>query len=446
MLKKILEINNKMMKRTIALLLACTLTICGCSQTTVEPVNTLETENYNQEETQDEAYSSEEIDLDEGLSELATEIPIEEQGDPSEYEYEVSFNGLDDEELLQYVEDNLYAEIIKQMDSSDYYVENVSAVYVSKEYLEEVSYNSKSNIFFGYSLEDIEEVYGDSKYVFTLGDNGETIVSPFEDYDDTYDQIIKNVAIGTGVILVCVTVSAVTAGAGAPAVSLIFAASAKTGTVMALSSGTLSGVVAGTVKGFETGDMSEAFKAGSLAASESFKWGAITGVITGGASETVKYAKAMKALKGAELNLTMQEAAAMQMQTGYPIKTIQEFHSMEEVKVFQEVGLKSVIVNGKPALVRKDIDLNLVDEYGRTNLMRMKNGLSPLDSVGNSYELHHIGQTSDATLAILTRNEHDNAFLHGFKQISEIDRTAFATQRSQFWKTMANLLESGAIR
>lgn len=59
--------------------------------------------------------------------------------------------------------------------------------------------------------------------------------------------MLKNVAIGTGVILVCVTVSAVTAGAGAPAISLIFAASAKTGTIMALSSAGFGGFTAGVV-------------------------------------------------------------------------------------------------------------------------------------------------------------------------------------------------------
>ncbi len=443
-----LEKANNMIKRIIAILLVCAITLCGCAQNTPEQIQPESKEETIQDTVSDEEVVEEEAIIEESADTVdeAIVIPEDEMGDLTEYEYEVQFDDLDDEELLKYVEDSMYADIVAQLDSSEYYVENVSAVYVSKEYLEEVAYNSQSNIFFGYTLEDIEEVYTDSKYVFTLSDQGDTIVVPFEDYDDTYEQIIKNVAIGTGVILVCVTVSVVTLGAGAPAVSLIFAASAKTATVMALSSGTLSGVVAGTVKGYETGDMNEALKAGALAASDSFKWGAVTGAITGGASESVKYAKAMKALKGVDINLTAQEAAAIQMQTGYPVDVIQQFHSMEEFKVFQDAGLKSVLVNGKPALVRKDIDLNLVDEYGRTNLMRMKAGLSPLDSAGNSFELHHIGQNSDAALAILTQSEHDSAALHGFKAISEIDRTAFATQRSRFWKTMAKMLESGAIK
>ena len=238
----------------------------------------------------------------------------------------------------------------------------------------------------------------------------------------------------------------VTAGAGAPAVSLIFAASAKTGTAMALSSGAIGGIASGVVTGVKTGDMKQALKEGTLAASEGFKWGAISGAISGGAAETAKYAKAMKALKGKDLHISMQEAAAIQMETGYPPEVISQFHSMDEFKIFKNANLKAKLVNGKTALVRSDIDTNLVDEFGRTNLQRMKDGLAPLDSTGKSFELHHIGQESDATLAIFTNAEHhNNTILHGFKEVSEIDRTAFASTRKDFWKAMATMLESGGL-
>ena len=46
---------------------------------------------------------------------------------------------------------------------------------------------------------------------------------------------------------------------------------------------------------------------------------------------------------------------------------------------------------------------------------------------------------------MLTEEEHKNAALHGFKAMSEIDRAAFDSIRSQFWKTMAYLLENGLI-
>ena len=69
-------------------------------------------------------------------------------------------------------------------------------------------------------------------------------------------------AIGAGVILVCVTVSVVSGGLGAPAISAIFAASAKTATVYGVSSGAISGVIAGVSTAVQTdGNMDAALKA-----------------------------------------------------------------------------------------------------------------------------------------------------------------------------------------
>ena len=433
------------MKKLIAILLSGVLLLTGCANNVqIEPTtsNTSSAQKADTESTANDL--TEEKD---GLIHVIVED--DESADDSEYVYEPEFSSLNDSQLQAYVEDALYSELVSTLDSDKYYVENVSAVYVSQEYIDELTYNSKSNVYFGYTLEEIDAQFQGTRYVFTLGEDGDTIVQPFEEYDNTYEQIIKNVAIGTGVILVCVTVSVITTGAGAPAISLIFATAAKTGTIMALSSATLGGVSAGIVTGIETGDMSQALKAAELAASDGYKWGAITGAITGGAGESIKYANAMKALRGAPLNITIQEAAAIQMQTGYPTEVISQFHSVEEFKVFQEAGLKAQMINGKLALVRKDIDLyNIVDEMGRNNLARMQNGLSPIgiDNTGNvfKYELHHIGQESDATLAILTTNEHDIPVLHGLKDVSEIDRKSFDVVRKHFWKTMAEYLTEGA--
>ena len=205
------------------------------------------------------------------------------------------FTELGDPALLQYVQDEVYSDLEYRLASDDYVIENVTAVYISKEYLEEVAYNSQANIFFGYTLAELDEQFQGKRYIFTLGSEGETVVEEFVDYDDTYDRVIRNVAIGTGVILVCVTVSVVSGGLGAAPISMIFAASAKTGTVFALSSGVFSGVAAGVITGIETGDFDEAVKAAALAGSESFKWGAITGAIAGGVSEANALRSASKA-------------------------------------------------------------------------------------------------------------------------------------------------------
>ena len=141
-------------------------------------------------------------------------------------------------------------------------------------------------------------------------------------------------AIGTAVILVCVTVSVVSAGAGAQAaVTAVFAASAKSATAFALSSGTFSAVSAGIIRGYQTGDMNEALDAVALAGSEGFKWGAIAGAITGGGEE------AFLLKSGTKGGLTMSEVATIQKESKYPVELISKFNSMEQYKICKSSGL-----------------------------------------------------------------------------------------------------------
>ena len=214
-------------------------------------------------------------------------------------EIAASFNTLKDPKLLQYVEDVVYSELVSEFGSEDYIIENVEAIYISKEYLEELEYNSQANVFFGYTLAELDAQFQGTRYIFTLGENGETIVKPFEGYDDTYEKVLKNVAIGTGVILVCVTVAVVTGGAGLAPVSMVFAASAKTATTFALSSSLIGGVSAGVIEGYKTKDFDSALKAAALGGSEGFKWGAISGAIVGGVSELSVIHRASAAVDGA---------------------------------------------------------------------------------------------------------------------------------------------------
>lgn len=263
------------MRRVIALLLAMLMMLTGCTQQTVQNP-TPETSTPAETGISSEPTSETEQTTDQVVPVFAEDV-------------EPKFATLSDPSLLQYVEDNIYSDLVARFDSEDYIVESVNAVYVSEEYLEEVKYNSKSNVYFGYTLEELDAQFQGTRYIFSLGENGETIVEEFAEYDDTYNRVIKNVAIGTGVILVCVTVSVVSGGVGAPAaVSMIFASAAKTGTIYALSSGTISAVAAGTITGIQTGDFEEAKKTAVLAGSESFKWGAITGVITDGTTKAVE--------------------------------------------------------------------------------------------------------------------------------------------------------------
>jgi hypothetical protein len=423
------------MKRVIAFLLVCVMILTSCVNTNSNTDVADSKESIENSTSTIEESDSHEQEYETIEPEVTETITLE------EYQAEIpEFTGMSDETLLRYVEDNIYAELISELDSEEYYISDVSAVYVSKEYLEEVAYNSQSNIFFGYTLAELDDQFQGTQYVFCLGEDGTTVVKEFESYDDTYERIIEDVVIGTGVILVSVTVSVVSGGVGAPAVSMIFATSAKSGAIFALSSGALGGVAAGVVTGVQTRDIDQVVKAGALAGSEGFKWGAISGAVLGGASKLV-------ALRGATLNgLTRNEAAIIQKESGYPLDLINQFKSMKEYEIYKEAGLTTKMVNGRLALVR-DIDLTYKSDLAGetvTNLERMKEGYAAIDPVtGKSYQLHHINQEVDGTLAILAGSEHqvnasilDTVGKEGVHKI--LSDYEWAKIRSVFWKSFAD--------
>ena len=404
------------MKRLVALLLSITMLLTGCGQ--VQSQTTVTSE------------SSVTAELDESV-ESTTELVVSDEAVPQ-------YDSLDDEDLLAYVEDLVYRDAVTSLNSGEYFVEKVSAVYISKEYLEEVAFNSQSNIYFGYTLAELDEVFQDTKYIFTLSDDGTTTVQELQEIEDvSTETMLKNVAIGTGVILICVTVSAVSAGVGAPAVSMIFAASATTAETFAISGAAFGGISAGVVRGIETGDFNEAVEAAAMGATEGFKWGAISGAVVGGVSEGTALYGAAK-----QTSFTMNQYAQIQQETGYPLDVIKQFHTMEEYQAFRDANLKSTFVNNRSALIKTDIDLTRVDAKGRTNLERMQQGLAPQDSNGVSYELHHVGQKKDGTLAILSQTEHDNPAIHGFLEKTEAHAvgTNWDAERQAFWKAFAKIV------
>lgn len=270
------------MKKILALILSCTMFLSGCSLQGIVDTSSSEIVSETTVFIEPQTDEAEEITT-ESVTEAQTEVPtlIPSDTDSAEYAASLDFKTLDDPELLQYINDSIYSELESTFNSDDYIIENISSIYISKEYIEELEYNSQKNIFFGYTLAELEAQFQGEKYVFTLAENGETTVQTLEEYDDTYEKALKNIAIGTGVILVCVTVSVATSGA----VSVVFAASAKEATTMALSSGLFAGVASGVVEGVKTKDFDKALKAAALYGSEAFKWGAISGAVEGGIGE-----------------------------------------------------------------------------------------------------------------------------------------------------------------
>ncbi|MCR4555932.1 MAG: hypothetical protein K5766_03930 [Alphaproteobacteria bacterium] len=177
----------------------------------------------------------------------------------------------------------------KELGEKDYKIEKVEAIYLSQEYIEELQYNSLANEYFGHSLKDIEKQFGEEKYVFTLDKDNKTIVRSLKNLDeDIWGKVIKDVAIGSGVILVSATVAVASGGT----IGVIFVAAAKTGIYTAFSSALCCSVIAGTITGIQTKNFDKTVKSIVVAGAEGFKWGAIAGAVAGGATKALELKKA----------------------------------------------------------------------------------------------------------------------------------------------------------
>ena len=219
--------------RTIAFILSCTMALTGCAKSSDNSSSTVSSTTQT--------------------TTVTVEIPSNSDNELEKLDIE----SLDDPDLSRYIEDALYEELVTNIDSDDYYIENIETSYISKEYLDELEYNSKQNLFFGYTLAELDEQFQGEKYVFTLNENGETVVQPFEKYDDTYIKALKNFAIGTGVILVCVTISYATGGTATPSVvSFIFGGATKKSVNFALVNGITEAGLNAIETYVDTGDIS----------------------------------------------------------------------------------------------------------------------------------------------------------------------------------------------
>lgn len=360
--------------------------------------------------------------------------------EPVSYHYPDEYASPADPEIAEGLEESVYASLREALNSEDFLIDEVEVAYVSQEYLDELQYNSQENVFFGYTLPEIRDYFEGVPYVFTV-ENGVTVVKPFEDYDDTWEQVAVNVATGTGVIAVCATVTVLAPAVGAPtAVTAIFTFATGGAVSGAVVDAAISGVFTGITTGVQTGDIEQAIKAAALSASEDYKCGAIIGAAAAGAAEGVGLLKASKyAKKAGEAGLTMSEAAKVQLESGFSLKTIRNMRNMDEYEVYKSAGLKECIVKtpeGTRRVLARDLDMKITDKDGRTNLQRMEKGLNPIDENGVTYDYHHVGQKNDGTLALLSKHEHRMSGLHS-KQMSEIERNAFNREKRQINKISA---------
>ena len=136
------------MKRLLAFLLCLAMLLTGCNQPASRQAQPTAAPAATATPTPEGEVSLESLDLE-------TEPP--------------EFDSLSDPNLLQYVEDAVYADLTANFSSDDYRIDNITTAYVSQEYLEEIDYNSQSNIFFGYTLAELDDEFQGTRYVFKIG-------------------------------------------------------------------------------------------------------------------------------------------------------------------------------------------------------------------------------------------------------------------------------------
>ena len=202
-------------------------------------------------------------------------------------ETEVHYTGLDDPELLQYVKNTVYAELLEAFPSEEYVVDDVSVTFVSKEYIEELSYNSKSNLFFGYTLKELDEQFQGTRYVFTLGENGETVVQQFQAYDDTYEKAVKDAVVAAaGVILVICTLTHYLPGV-AQTIRVVLTESATNPMILAEKTEDVGSTIYHIVKCVENQEIDPSLMVYLLKGNEALKWVAAAGFVVEGVSKIV---------------------------------------------------------------------------------------------------------------------------------------------------------------
>ena len=127
----------------------------------------------------------------------------------------------------------------------------------------------------------------------------------------------------------------------------------------------------------------------------------------------------------------------VQKQTGWSNEIASFVESPDALKVYRSARLLETDIGGKKALIRNDINWRQTDEFGRTNMQRIDKGLSPITKNGQTIELHHMNQKSNAPLAELTAAEHKK-MPHSIRE-SEIDRNKWQTEKKNYWKARAEI-------
>lgn len=321
------------MKRLINIILCCAFLLSACT-----PKNVVVPLSPEPVQAKTELPSPDPESTGDVMTDITYELPA------------FSTTTLNDDDFLYLLEYDLATQL---EENESIIVESVESVFVSQEYIDELEYNSLENIYYGYKLLELDEQFGDVKYAFTV-EEGKTIVVPVisENYDNTLNTVIKNTAVGAGVIMLFVTASIITGGTGSPVTvstaHAIFTYAAKSAAIGAATGTASGGLFEGAKelsnqlsKGSEI-YWNELGKVTTIGASKGFKWGAIVGAVTGGVQGGAKLAAAGKNVgtygdlktaytgellkNGEEIHHILPKAVSGELSEGFAIKMSKAYH------------------------------------------------------------------------------------------------------------------------
>ena len=152
--------------------------------------------------------------------------------------------------------------------------------------------------------------------------------------------------------------------------------------------------------------------------------------------------------------LTDEEKTKVKRETGWPDKIIDCIENMKQYEVLKNADLLEVEINGRPCLIKSDINLDYTDDDGISNRDRIKRGLAPIDEkTGKPLELHHLGQKADSPLVELTIEEHrtgeyeagkkNQTLWHDNTKVTEVhgEGNTWDEERKSHWKIRSDTIK-----
>ncbi len=408
------------MKRILVFLLACTFILCGCS-------------SAGEDSAKDDPSASEHKASD----------MLQENGGKEESESVVPYKPVVDP--TGYIEDTVYSQLTAKLDSDAYFIDTVEAKFISKEYIDELEYNSLENTYFGKKLSELDKEYQNKRYIFTTDEQGKTVVKEFKETDNSYktaaggifssvteaysdpryQRAINDTIIGSGIVILNVILFS--SGASDSISIMLASTTGESFCVLA------SGITSGIIKGIETNDLKTGLETALIAGSSEYKWCAVTGIAKG----VTKIASNTIGQKIKSLPLGISVSAAIQQATQLPINYIKSFKTKEQYERFRTLGLSPETVNERTALIGNILSLLKPSDNDDISsvIQRLQAGKSLIDqATGEEYHLYQLKEDADSAFSLLKPSELKNKGLDDI--LVEVTEA-----HPEFWRGLAQLLE-----